>query len=97
MIPRRGGITTSYAQLQVDFCASTGWSFEAAGQPAGITFQAAPCRPSVLGGADGLVPYRIEKALRVAEAVMARRDVRLTDADRALLTAIAEEAGPVPA
>ncbi|MDX1418684.1 MAG: putative sugar nucleotidyl transferase [Rubricoccaceae bacterium] len=45
------------------------------------------------GGAEGLVPYRVEKALRVAEAVMARRDVPLTDDDRALLTAIAEEDG----
>jgi UDP-N-acetylglucosamine diphosphorylase/glucosamine-1-phosphate N-acetyltransferase len=34
------------------------------------------------GGADGLVPYRLEKAFRVAEAVMARRDRPLTDADR---------------
>ena len=42
------------------------------------------------GGAEGFADYRIEKALRVAEAVMARRKVPLTDADRALLTAIAE-------
>ncbi len=42
------------------------------------------------GGADGFAEYRIEKALRVAEAVMARRDVPLTDADRALLQHIAE-------
>ena len=45
------------------------------------------------GGADGLVPYRPDKALRVAEAVMARRDRTLTDADRALLTSIAAEHG----
>jgi UDP-N-acetylglucosamine diphosphorylase/glucosamine-1-phosphate N-acetyltransferase len=44
------------------------------------------------GGAEGFADYRIDKALRVAEAVMARRDVPLTDADRALLTAIAEGA-----
>ena len=49
------------------------------------------------GGAEGLAPYRIEKALRVAEAVMARRGVPLTEADRALLAAIAEEAGAPPA
>ena len=40
------------------------------------------------GGAEGFADYRIEKALRVAEAVMARRDVPLTDADRELLTTI---------
>jgi UDP-N-acetylglucosamine diphosphorylase/glucosamine-1-phosphate N-acetyltransferase len=44
------------------------------------------------GGADGFAPYRIEKALRVAEAVMARRDVPLTDAGRSLLHALAEAA-----
>lgn len=44
------------------------------------------------GGADGFSEYRLEKALRVAEAVMARRDVPLTDADRALLQHIAESA-----
>jgi len=36
-------------------------------------------------------PYRIDKALRVAEAVMARRNTLLTDADQRLLTAIAEK------
>ena len=45
------------------------------------------------GGSDGLVPYRPDKALRVASAVMARRDRALTDADRALLTSIAREHG----
>ncbi|NNF57693.1 MAG: hypothetical protein HKN04_05575 [Rhodothermaceae bacterium] len=40
------------------------------------------------GGADGLTPYRLDKALRVAEAVMARRERALTEADRALLTAL---------
>ncbi|HMB90697.1 MAG TPA: hypothetical protein VKP65_07610, partial [Rhodothermales bacterium] len=45
------------------------------------------------GGAEaGFVPYRLDKALRVAEAVMARRDQPLTDADRALLTALFEQA-----
>ncbi|MEM6785857.1 MAG: putative sugar nucleotidyl transferase [Bacteroidota bacterium] len=37
----------------------------------------------------GLVRYRLDKALRVAEAVMQRRNVPLTDADRAMLAAIA--------
>lgn len=40
------------------------------------------------GGADGLVEYRLEKALRVAEAVMARRDIPLTEADRQMLAAV---------
>ncbi|MEM1094348.1 MAG: putative sugar nucleotidyl transferase [Bacteroidota bacterium] len=44
------------------------------------------------GGADGLVPYRLDKALRVAEAVMARRKRRLTPNDRAILTQLAEQA-----
>lgn len=38
--------------------------------------------------------YRLEKALRVAEAVMARRDHTLTDADRALLTHVFEQTQP---
>jgi len=42
------------------------------------------------GGADGIVEYRLDKALRVAEAVMARRKTPLTDADRALLAAVFE-------
>ena len=41
------------------------------------------------GGAEALVPYRIDKALRVAEAVVARRGRTLPDAERALLSAIA--------
>ena len=41
------------------------------------------------GGAGGLVPYRTDKAFRVAEAVMARRERRLSDAERALLAGIA--------
>ncbi|MEM9996765.1 MAG: putative sugar nucleotidyl transferase [Bacteroidota bacterium] len=38
----------------------------------------------------GFVPYRIDKALQVAEAVMKRRDTVLTDAERTLLTTIAQ-------
>lgn len=38
------------------------------------------------GGADRFEIYRLEKALRVAEAVMARRNKPLTDADRELLS-----------
>ena len=45
------------------------------------------------GGADGLAPYRTGKAFRVAEAVMARRDRRLSDAERTLLAQIAEAHG----
>ena len=45
------------------------------------------------GGADGLAPYRTDKAFRVAEAVMARRGRRLSDAERALLASIASESG----
>ncbi len=37
------------------------------------------------GGAEGFAEYRLEKALRVAEAVMKRRDVSLSAADRAIL------------
>ncbi len=44
------------------------------------------------GGADGFVDYRLEKALRVAEAVMERRGVPLTDIDRTLLATLAETA-----
>ena len=42
------------------------------------------------GGAEALVPYRIDKALRVAEAVAARRGRTVSDAERALLTQISE-------
>jgi UDP-N-acetylglucosamine diphosphorylase / glucose-1-phosphate thymidylyltransferase / UDP-N-acetylgalactosamine diphosphorylase / glucosamine-1-phosphate N-acetyltransferase / galactosamine-1-phosphate N-acetyltransferase len=42
------------------------------------------------GGAEGLVEYRLDKALRVAEAVMARRKTPLTEADRALLAEVFE-------
>lgn len=45
------------------------------------------------GGAEaGFVPYRLDKALRVAEAVMARRDQPLTGADRDLFTMLFEQA-----
>lgn len=40
------------------------------------------------GGEGGFAEYRLEKALRVAEAVMARRDVPLTEADRAVLQSV---------
>ncbi len=39
---------------------------------------------------DGFNEYRIDKALRVAEAVMARRNKHLSDAERAVLKAIYE-------
>ena len=45
------------------------------------------------GGADGLAPYRTEKAFRVAEAVLARRDRRLSDAERQLLAEVAAAHG----
>ena len=41
------------------------------------------------GGGAGLVPYRIDKALRVAAAVEARRGREVTDAEARLLTEIA--------
>ena len=48
--------------------------------------------PSFRWGRPGkLLPYRLDKALAVAEAVMARRGVALSAADRALLTTIAED------
>ena len=46
------------------------------------------------GGADGLQPYRTDKAFRVAEAVMARRDRALSDAERQRLAEVAREHGP---
>ena len=42
------------------------------------------------GSPEGMVAYRIDKALRVAEAVMSRRDVPLTDADREMLQQVFE-------
>ena len=41
------------------------------------------------GGGEGLAPYRIDKAMRVAEAVEARRGRAVSDAERALLAWIA--------
>ncbi len=49
------------------------------------------------GGADGLVPYRTDKAFEVAEAVMARRERSLSAAERARLAEIAEADGLTPA
>ena len=45
------------------------------------------------GGADGLVPYRADKALEVAEAVLARRGRTLSDAERARLEQVARDHG----
>ena len=42
------------------------------------------------GSLDRFTEYRLEKAFEVAEAVMARRDKTLTDAERAVLRAISE-------
>lgn len=42
----------------------------------------------------GFAEYRLEKALRVAEAVLARRDTPLTDADRTLLTRLFDQTAP---
>ncbi len=42
----------------------------------------------------GFTTYRLDKALRVAEAVMARRDRTLSDAERALLTHVFEKTQP---
>ncbi|CAN5562132.1 GlmU family protein [soil metagenome] len=40
------------------------------------------------GGAAGLQEYRLDKALDVAETVMGRRDIPLTDADREMLSTV---------
>ena len=42
------------------------------------------------GTASGLIEYRLDKALGVAEAVMARRNTQLTLADREMLTSVFE-------
>ena len=42
----------------------------------------------VWGGGDGWQEYRLEKAVRVARTVTARRGVDLTDADESLLARI---------
>ncbi|HLA62814.1 MAG TPA: hypothetical protein VK610_00185, partial [Rhodothermales bacterium] len=49
------------------------------------------------GGDDGLTTYRLDKALHVAEAAMARRQTPLTEADRALLTSLFERTAPARA
>lgn len=43
------------------------------------------------GGAHELVEYRLDKALQVAEAVMARRNTPLTEADRNMLETVFEQ------
>lgn len=43
---------------------------------------------------NGFAEYRLEKALRVAEAVMARRDTAFTEADRDMLTTLFEQTRP---
>jgi UDP-N-acetylglucosamine diphosphorylase/glucosamine-1-phosphate N-acetyltransferase len=40
------------------------------------------------GGADGVVVYKIDKAIEVAEQVMARRKMVLSDVDRSILSSI---------
>jgi hypothetical protein len=40
------------------------------------------------GGAEEFVDYKLEKALSVAEKVMARRNILLTDEDKKILTHI---------
>ena len=42
------------------------------------------------GGASGVTTYRVEKVFEVAEIVMQRRGVELTDDDRAILSTIFE-------
>jgi UDP-N-acetylglucosamine diphosphorylase/glucosamine-1-phosphate N-acetyltransferase len=49
------------------------------------------------GGDAGLEPYRLEKALAVATAVMARRGRELTDADRDMLGFVYEATEPARA
>lgn len=40
------------------------------------------------GGSSGFEEYKLEKMFEVAQSVMERRDVELTDADKAILTAV---------
>lgn len=42
------------------------------------------------GGADGLVEYRVDKFLQVAERVIARRKLELSDVEKAMLTKVFE-------
>ncbi len=41
---------------------------------------------------DGLTRYRVDKAIDIARAVMARREIHFSDADEALLRQVAEDA-----
>lgn len=47
------------------------------------------------GPQDGFTDYRLEKMLRVAETVMARRDAALSEAGRALLSDLFEKTAPL--
>jgi len=47
------------------------------------------------GGADGVVVYKLDKAIEVAEQVMARRKMVLSDADRNILSHIFQMDKPV--
>jgi UDP-N-acetylglucosamine diphosphorylase/glucosamine-1-phosphate N-acetyltransferase len=47
------------------------------------------------GGADGIVVYKLEKALEVAEQAMARRKLSLSDADRTILSTVFQMDKPV--
>jgi len=42
------------------------------------------------GGSDGMVEYRLDKCLQVAERVMARRKIELSDVEKAVLTKVFE-------
>src|SRR5690625_264736 len=46
--------------------------------------------PSFSWGGNKMITYRIDKAFEVAEQVMARREVKLTDQDKAILTHVFE-------
>lgn len=46
------------------------------------------------GGADtGLLPYRLDKALQVAKATMARRNITMTDAEEAIFRYVCQREG----
>jgi UDP-N-acetylglucosamine diphosphorylase/glucosamine-1-phosphate N-acetyltransferase len=47
------------------------------------------------GGADGVEVYKLEKAIEVAEQVMARRKITLSDADRSILSTIFQMDKPI--
>jgi len=46
---------------------------------------------------EGLTAYQVDKAIRIAQIVMSRRDVHLSDAEAALLARTAELARAVEA